>query len=104
MHTMGGTIAVTAGVFGTIAAIMTLMVGLAGALEAERAAQISWSEWGGVIFSFATVFLGAICLHTRSISAGLLLMLASVFGGVLGGAGVAVFMALSFVGGAVASL
>lgn len=103
MRRTGGTIAVTAGIFGTLAAILTLVVALASALEAEKAAAISWPEWGALMFSFATIFLGAICLHARSISAGLLLMSASVCGAILGGAFVALFMALTFAGGAVAS-
>jgi hypothetical protein len=104
MRTVGGTIAVTAGIFGTIAAILTLVVGLAGAFHPEQAAQIRWSEWGAVVVSFATVFLGAICLHARSLSAGLFLMMASVCGAALGGVFVAVFMGLAFAGGALASI
>lgn len=104
MRTVGGMIAVTAGIFGTLAAVMTLIVGLAGAFHAEVATPISWAEWGGVVFAFATVFLGAICFHARSVSAGLLLMIASVCGAVIGGMLVAMFMALTFIGGAVASI
>ena len=104
MRTLGGTIAVTAGIFATIAAALTLVVGLAGAFHAEEASQIRWSEWGAVIVSFATVFLGAICLHARSVSAGLVLMMASVCGAVLSGVVVAGFMALTFAGGAIASM
>lgn len=104
MRTVGGTIAVTAGIFATIAAALTLVVGLAGAFHAEQATQIKWSEWGAVIVSFATVFLGAICLHARSVTAGLVLMMASVCGAVLGGVLVAGFMGLVFAGGAIASI
>lgn len=104
MRTLGGTVAVTAGIFGTIAAMLTLVVGLAGAFHAEEAAGIRWSEWGALVISFATVLLGAVCLHARSVSAGLVLMMASVCGAVLGGVFVAVFMALTFAGGAVASI
>jgi hypothetical protein len=104
MRTVGGTIAVTAGIFATIAAMLTLVVGLAGAFHAEQATQIRWSEWGAVIVSFASVFLGAICLHARSVTSGLVLMMASVCGAVLGGVFVAGFMFLIFVGGAMASI
>ena len=104
MRTLGGTVAVTAGIFATIAAMLTLVVGLAGALHAEEASQIRWSEWGAVIAAFATVFLGAICLHARSVTAGLVLMMASVCGAVLSGVVVAGFMVLTFAGGAVASM
>lgn len=104
MRTVGGTIAATAGIFATIAALLTLMVGLAGAFHAEQATQIRWSEWGAVIVSFATVFLGAICLHARSVTSGLVLMMASVCGAVLGGVFVAGFMLLTFAGGAIASI
>lgn len=104
MRTLGGTIAVTAGIFATIAAVLTLMIGLAGAFHAEQATQIRWSEWGAVIVSFATVFLAAICLHARSVTSGLVLMMASVCGAVLGGVFVAGFMVLAFAGGALASM
>jgi hypothetical protein len=104
MRTVGGTIAVTAGIFATIAAALTLVVGLASAFHAEQATQIRWSEWGAVIVSFATVFLGAICLHARSVTAGLVLMMASVCGAVVGGVFVAGLMALTFAGGAIASM
>ena len=104
MRTLGGTIAVTAGIFGTIAALLTLVVGLAGSFHAEQATQIRWSEWGALVVAFATVFLGAICLHARSVTAGLMLMMASVCGAVVGGVFVAGFMVLTFAGGAVASL
>lgn len=103
MRTVGGAIAVTAGIFGTLAAIMTLVVGLAGVFHGPGPAHISWSDWGAVVFSFATVFFAAICLHARSVSAGLILMFASLCGAVLGGVFVAGFMALTFLGGAVAS-
>lgn len=104
MRTLGGTIAVTAGIFATIAALLTLVVGLAGAFHAEQAMQIRWSEWGAVIVSFATVFLGAICLHARSVTSGLVLMMASVCGAVVGGVFVAGLMVVTFAGGAIASL
>ena len=103
MRIVGGTIAVTAGIFATIAAVLLLVVALAGAFQSQGTPQISWSEWGGVVFSFATVFLGAILLHARSVSAGLVLMAASVGGAVVGGAVVAVFMGLVFFGGVIAS-
>jgi ABC-type multidrug transport system permease subunit len=104
MRTLGGNIAVTAGLFGTVAAVATLVVGLAGAIEAEQPVGISWFEWGAVLVSFSTVFLGAICLHARSVMAGMVLMVASMCGVMVGGVFVAVFMVLTFVGGAVASL
>lgn len=104
MRTVGGTIAVTAGIFATIAAALTLVVALAGAFHAEQATQIRWAEWGAVIVSFATVFLGAICLHARSVTAGLVLMMASLCGAVVGGVFVTGLMVLTFAGGAIASM
>lgn len=104
MRTLGGNIAVTSGIFGTVAALVTLMVGLAGAMGADQPVPISWFEWGAVLVAFSTVFLGAICLHARSVTAGMVLMIASMSGVIVGGLVVAVFMALTFVGGAVASV
>ena len=104
MRTVGGTIAVTAGIFATLAAMLTLVVGLAGAYHPEEASQIRWSEWGAVTASFATILIGAICLHARSITAGLVLTLASVCGAVVAGVVVAGFVFLTFAGGAIASI
>ncbi len=50
------------------------------------------------------MFLGAICLHARSVTAGLVLMMASVCGAVVGGIFVAGLMVLTFAGGAIASM
>lgn len=104
MRKAGGIIAIIAGVFGVLAAFITLMVGeLGSAFEANGADQVVWLGWGGVVFSFATVALGAVCVQARSALPGVLLITASIAGVVLGGTLVALFMILSLVGGLLAT-
>lgn len=103
MQKAGGIIAIIAGVFGTMAAGVTLLFGgLSAAFETEGANTVIGLGWGGVLFSFATIVLGAVAIGTKSKVPGALLIVASLAGAVLGGTLVAVFMALSLIGGVVA--
>jgi hypothetical protein len=105
MQKAGGIIALIAGVFGVIAAFITLAVGgIASAFEAEEAGEICSLGWGGVLFSFLVIVLGAITLGAKSRKPGCLLMIFSVLGAILGGTLVAIFMGLALVGGIVATL
>lgn len=103
MRKAGGIVALIAGVFGVIAAIVTLMVGgLGSAFESKGATTVLWLGWGGVAFSFLAIVLGAISMGASSRWPGSLLMLTSVAGAILGGTLVAIFMVLSFIGGLLA--
>ena len=94
-----------AGIFGVIAAVVTLFLsGVAGALEAEGANTVVGLGWGGMAFSFLTIVLAAVVLGTRSMVPGPLLMGCAVAGVVLGGTIVAITMVLAFVGGLLATL
>ncbi|WP_273792812.1 hypothetical protein [Brucella anthropi] len=105
MQKAGGIIALVAGIFGVFAAIFTLAIGGMGAgLEAEGASTIIRLGWGGVAFSFFTIILGAVALGARRRLPGILLMVCAVAGAILGGTIVAVFMALAFIGGLIATL
>ena len=105
MQKAGGIIAIIAGVFGTIAAIATLMIGgLGAAFEADGAGTIVGLGWGGVLFSFATIVLGAIALGAKSNKPAILLIACAIFGAVLGGTFVAIFMVLALAGGVLALL
>jgi hypothetical protein len=101
MNKAGGIVAMVAGVFGVVAAILTLGVGgLGSALNADHAGFIIGLGWGGIVFSFLVIVFGAVAL-SGSMAAGVSLIVCSVLGAVLGGTLVAVFMALSFIGGIV---
>jgi len=63
MRKTGGTIAIFAGVFGVLAALMTLIVGGVGsALQADNAKLVVGLGWGGLVFSSLTIILGAVCV------------------------------------------
>jgi len=103
MKKAGGIIALIAGIFGVVAALVTLMVGGAGsALEAKDAQLVVNLGWGGIAFSFLTIVLGAICMNATTRWPGVLLILCAVAGAVLGGTLVAIFMVLALVGGILA--
>jgi hypothetical protein len=105
MRKAGGIIALIAGIFGIFAAGITLMVGGVGsAVKADNAHMVVGLGWGGVGFSFLVIVLGAVAMGSNSRLPGMLLILASIFGAVLGGTLVAIFMLLAFVGGILASI
>lgn len=103
MQKAGGIIALIAGIFGTLAAIVTLFVGGVGsAFNAEGAATVVGLGWGGVFFSFATIALGAITMGAKGRVMPTLLIICAIQGAILGGTLVAVFMVLALVGGIIA--
>ncbi|CAN5187839.1 hypothetical protein BH10PSE8_BH10PSE8_10970 [soil metagenome] len=103
MRKAGGIIALIAGIFAVIAALFTLFVGAGGkAFNASNADTVMMLGWGGVVFSFLTIVLGAVCMGATSRWPGVLLILCSLAGAVLGGTFVALFMALALVGGVLA--
>lgn len=100
MKKAGGIISLIAGVISIFAAIATLLVGGVGsAFEAEGANTVIGLGWGGVVFSFLVVIFGAIAIGAKSKAAGILLIISSILGAILGGTLVAIFMVLSLVGG-----
>jgi hypothetical protein len=105
MNKAGGIIAIIAGVFGIFAAGFTLLFGgLGSALEADGATTVIGLGWGGLIFSFTTIILGAVSLNAKTKKSGLLLIASSIGGIILGGTLVAIFMALALVGGILATI
>jgi hypothetical protein len=105
MQKAGGIVALVAGIFGVFAAFVTLMVGgLGSAFEAEGASTVVGLGWGGVLFSFLTIVLGAVAMGAKSRTPGALLIISSVCGAVLGGTFVALFMVLAFIGGILATI
>lgn len=105
MQKAGGIVALVAGIFGVMAAFFTLMVGgMASAFEAEGASTVVGLGWGGVLFSFLTIILGAVAISAKTRTPGALLIISSVLGAVLGGTFVALFMVLAFIGGLLATI
>ncbi len=103
MRKAGGIIAIIAGVFAVFAAGFTLMAGgLGSAFEAEGSETVVMLGWGGVLFSFLTIVLGAVTLAVERRIVAVLLILCAVGGAILGGTFVAVFMVLVLVGGVLA--
>lgn len=97
MRKAGGIIALIAGIFGILAAGVTLFTG--GLLGAKTVVGLGW---GGVLFSFLTIVFGAICMGAKSRTPGVLLIITAILGAVLGGTLVAIFMALALLGGILA--
>jgi hypothetical protein len=103
MQKAGGIVALIAGIFGVFAAIVTLLFGgIAKAVESEGANTVVGLGWGGLLFSFLVIVLGAIAMGAKSKLPGALLMVSSVAGVILGGTLVALFMVLAFIGGLLA--
>jgi hypothetical protein len=103
MQKAGGIISLVAGVFGVLAAIVTLAVGgIGSAFNAEGASTVAFLGWGGLAFSFATIVLGALAMSARTKHVGIWLIGCAVAGALLGGTIVAVFMVLALIGGILA--
>ncbi|HOJ49100.1 MAG TPA: hypothetical protein PLD48_09620 [Bacillota bacterium] len=103
MKKAGGIIALIAGIFGIIAAIVTMFIGGVGAaFGGEGAETIIGLGWGGILFSFLTIIFGAIAMNAKSKVPGILLIICAIAGAILGGTFVAIFMVLALVGGILA--
>ena len=103
MRKAGGIIALVAGIFAVGAALFTLLAGgVAGALEAEGAETVILLGWGGVLFAFLTIVLGAVTMGAKRRTPGALIIICAIAGALLGGTIVAIFMALAAVGGLLA--
>ena len=100
MQKAGGIIGLIGGIFGVFAALVTLFIGgVNGALENEGAGVIVGLGWGGILFSFLCIILGAIGMQSTSKVPGALLTLTAIAGAILGGTLVAICMVLGFIGG-----
>lgn len=105
MQKAGGIIAIIAGIFGVFAAFITLLVGgMAAGFEAEGANTVIGLGWGGVLFSFICIILGAVAMGAKRRLPGALLILTSIAGAILGGTLVAIFMVLALIGGILAMI
>ncbi len=105
MKKAGGIIALVAGIFGILAAGITLFIGgIGGATGADfDAGVVIELGWGGVLFSFLTIVFSAVCMGgASSKTPGILLIICSILGVIFGGAIVAIFMVLALIGGILA--
>lgn len=103
MRKAGGIVALIAGIFAVLAAVLTLVIGgAATAFNANDASTVVHLGWGGLVFSFLTIVLGAVAIGVRSRIPGVLLILCSIIGAILGGTLVAICMALALIGGVLA--
>lgn len=99
MKNAGGILGIIAGIFGVIAAIVTLFFGgLGSTVGSQGAGTVVGLGWGGVVFSFLAIVFGAV-VFAKPKGAGIALVVTSILGAVLGGTLVAICMALSLVGG-----
>lgn len=100
MQKSGGLIALIAGVLGVFAAMVTLFVGgVGGAFGGESAKTVVNLGFGGVFFSFMTIISGAIAMNAQNNKSGIVIVISSILGIILGGTLVAFFMFLSLIGG-----
>jgi hypothetical protein len=100
MQKAGGIISIIAGVFGTIAAGATLMFGgLGAAFDATGADTVIGLGWGGVLFSFLVIISGSLLISAKNTIPAIATVVFSGLGVFLGGGLVAIFMALSVLGG-----
>jgi len=117
MQKPGGIIALIGGIFGTLAAIFTLMAGgLVAGLEGASAslsdtaidtsASMGIAGFGlmGLLFSFLTIIFAVVAMNAKSKKPGLILILCAVVGAITGGTFVAVCMVLTLAGGVLATI
>ncbi len=71
-------------------------------METEGADTVILLGWGGVVFSFLTIVLGAVTIGAKGRIPGVLLIVCAVAGAILGKTFVAIFMGLAAIGGILA--
>ena len=117
MQKPGGIIALIGGIFGTLAAIFTLMAGglVAGlegasaslsdtAIDTSASTGIAGFGLMGLLFSFLTIIFAVVAMNAKSKKPGLILILCAVVGAITGGTFVAVCMVLTLAGGVLATI
>jgi len=105
MQKTGGIIGLIAGIFGVLAAALTLAVGgMGSAFHAHGASTVVGLGWGGILFSFLCIIFGAVAMGSESRISGALLTLCAIAGAIFGGTLVAVCMVLALVGGVLATM
>lgn len=99
MGITGGIIGLVGGIFGILAALATLVMGgIGSAVKAQSSGTVVGLGWGGILFSFLVIVFSAVSFAKPKVG-GIGTIVSSLFGIVLGGTLVAIFMVLSVVGG-----
>ena len=99
MKKSGGIIAIVAGAFSIIAAVITLFVGgIGGALEAEGADTVIGLGWLGLFLSFVVIILGAATITAKKRFVPILLLVCAATATIAGGTLVAIIMVLAILG------
>jgi hypothetical protein len=102
MKIAAGILGILGGIFGSIAAFVTLFLGgLGGAFGAEGASTVVGLGWGGLLFSIVSIVFGALAFGKLR-AAGYGLVISSILGGILGGTLVGICMIFPLVGGILA--
>ena len=111
MQKAGGIIALIAGIFGFIAAIITLLsgglvAGLESISDSGNSASTEIGTFGmlGIVFSFLTIIFGAIAVGAKSRISGYILIICAIGGAITGGTLVAICMLLALAGGIVVTI
>lgn len=102
MRKTGGVVALVAGLYGTVAAFVALIVvgGIGAAAKLDDLAV--WLGWGGVLFSLIAAFLGAACIVSPSRRPARILLVNALAGAALSLPPVAICMIAAFIGGMLA--
>ena len=98
MRKGGALLALLAGLYGVLAAIITLIV-LGGSVDLRGV----WLGWVGLALSFLIIALGAICIRTTSQIPVFLLLLCALAGAVISETLVSLCMASAFFSGLLAT-
>ena len=99
MRTAAGILSILGGIFGIIAAIMTLFFGgLGGVVGAEGAKHVVGLGWLGFLFSLFSIIFGAVVFNPKR-NVGIHLLVTALAGMAMGGTLVAFCMSMTFLAG-----
>jgi hypothetical protein len=103
MKKAGALLAVLAGLYSALAAIITLIV--LGGIGSSASVELRgvWLGWAGLALSFIIIILGAICTRTTSQKPIYLLLLCALTGAVISETFVSLCMASAFFSGLIAT-
>lgn len=83
MRKAGGIIAIISGVFGSIFALLILLIGgIADAFD-EDATMVLQLGLGWLVFSFSSIVIGSICMFVESRVPGIVLIIVTTAGGII---------------------
>ena len=96
----GGIVAVVAGIGGILTSAINLKLsGWDTIIALEHATRDDRLTWGGLMFAFWVIVLGATAIEASARLPGILVMISALVAGISGETFLAPFMAVAFVGG-----